>query len=281
MRKLVGTIVSVVVVLGGVVLRLPWLALDVAGRVLTMFDAPGKTDQLINWLAAHPWLAWDIGPWVLMTAGLLSLMVIHAPVVFRGATWLTRSDRGAESKPACRFLGVGRAASDTDCRLQLLTGIGYPFIVVEGNGVANRITASIMLENTGQKRITNCKVYIEDISSDLKTVPTSMLTLMAFNLDEAERKVIRIAFLDLIHVGDDEPGEIIPKRYKMRLCQPRDPCFGGASVAVPFGNYTATLRIYSAELNPIAVSIRICGKLIPTHVPALFGGEISVERLES
>ena len=77
MWRAIGTAVSILVVVGGVVLRLPWGALDVLGRLSTMLDAPDVFGRIIDWLAAHPYLAVDLGPWILILGGVGSLCLIH------------------------------------------------------------------------------------------------------------------------------------------------------------------------------------------------------------
>ena len=78
MRKTLGSVISAIVILGGIILQGPWHALDVVGRILTMLDMPETFNHLIDWLAAHPMLAVDIGPWILIGGGIASLIAIHA-----------------------------------------------------------------------------------------------------------------------------------------------------------------------------------------------------------
>lgn len=42
-----------------------------------MLDAPRTFDNIITWISAHPQMGWDIGPWVLMSTGLISIAAIH------------------------------------------------------------------------------------------------------------------------------------------------------------------------------------------------------------
>ena len=88
MWKTAATIISALVVLGGLLLRLPWTALDWTGRVLTMLDSPQTFARFVDWISAHPIIAVDFGPWILMTAGLGSLVITHRSYFSRLTTKL-------------------------------------------------------------------------------------------------------------------------------------------------------------------------------------------------
>jgi len=78
MRRSIATPVAVVVIVLGLLLRGQWFALTVIGNVMTGVGLPEAFDQLVDWLAGHPRLAFDIGPWVLICAGVGSLVLTHA-----------------------------------------------------------------------------------------------------------------------------------------------------------------------------------------------------------
>jgi hypothetical protein len=80
MHKLLASIVSAIVVLFGMLALLLGASntiLDVLGRGMTALSLTDQYNDLIDWIAAHPGLAVDMGPWLLIVAGIGSLCLIH------------------------------------------------------------------------------------------------------------------------------------------------------------------------------------------------------------
>jgi hypothetical protein len=81
MRRAVSNmaIVLVLCLAGG--LRGGWLVLDWLGRVLVMFDAESTYNRLLDWMAAHPRIDVDYGPWILLLGGVVSLVWVNHDLV--------------------------------------------------------------------------------------------------------------------------------------------------------------------------------------------------------
>jgi hypothetical protein len=113
MWKILRTAVSLLAGLGGFLLLLPWRALDWIGRIMTAFDAQEGFNHLIDWLAAHPRLAFDFGPWLLILVSLISLSAIHGLFLWRlirqrkvaEVEQSPQLDAVAASSPVSRSLG--------------------------------------------------------------------------------------------------------------------------------------------------------------------------------
>lgn len=105
-RKALGSFVSVIVLLAGMLLAMPWRALDWVGRVMAGLDSPTIFDHLIDWLAANPRLAFDFGPWILVVASLSSLAVIHGSTIRRLLNRTSAVRGGTSSDPRERHAGL-------------------------------------------------------------------------------------------------------------------------------------------------------------------------------
>jgi hypothetical protein len=86
MGKFFKTLVSLVVTTIGLAWEFPVRALDLMERIMTVLHMPDVAHEILKWFQEHPNLVEDIGPWVLVGGGLLSLFMIHAwPILYR---WL-------------------------------------------------------------------------------------------------------------------------------------------------------------------------------------------------
>jgi hypothetical protein len=81
---------------------------------MTMLDSPDRFVHFIDWLAAHPSLALDLGPWILITASILSLVGIHAPSFRRICAKLRQ--------PADKKENIGRAVPSSQTAINLPIG---------------------------------------------------------------------------------------------------------------------------------------------------------------
>jgi hypothetical protein len=78
MRKIIGSGLGVLAILGGVILQWPGKALEILEHALTLFGLPKLYDEFLGWIAEHPHLVLDIAPWAMIGGGLGSLVALHA-----------------------------------------------------------------------------------------------------------------------------------------------------------------------------------------------------------
>lgn len=84
MGKWVNTAAAVLVAVIGVVWKYPVQALDWIGRAFDVLELSALNNKLVDFLQAHPDLANDIGPLVLIWGGIGSLALTHvAPPLYR------------------------------------------------------------------------------------------------------------------------------------------------------------------------------------------------------
>jgi len=84
MLKWASTIVSALVLLGGLIWGYPFKALDWFATVLDVLALSALNEALINYFEKHPYFVDEMGPWVLMGVGVISLVAIYvAPPLYR------------------------------------------------------------------------------------------------------------------------------------------------------------------------------------------------------
>jgi len=135
----------------------PWVALDALGRVLTMLDLSNAFNNLIDWLAVHPRLAVDIGPWVLVATGLSSITAIHFESLQR--FWIReKAPKNLVRNDTAHPAGGGSYKPE----VQIIIGSEFPLDVLHWRPETGAVhTIAILIQNIGSRNITNCKVYID------------------------------------------------------------------------------------------------------------------------
>jgi hypothetical protein len=106
MWKLIQTVVGLLVTLAGALSLRHWRALDVIGRLLTMADLGTTYDRLLDWIAAHPHLAVDWGPWILIAVGVGSIFLTHISSLQRIYCGLRGNAKGHDPAPLVKHSTV-------------------------------------------------------------------------------------------------------------------------------------------------------------------------------
>jgi hypothetical protein len=119
MWKALRSVGSVVITLVGVIFVLPWRAMDVLGRLLTLLDLPNTFASLISWAAVHPYIALDIGPWILIAGGICSLGLIHWQSLY--SIWTMVTPRAKQSPASLVSSSATPIATQKDLSRRPLT----------------------------------------------------------------------------------------------------------------------------------------------------------------
>ncbi len=182
MRKAIQTAISAVVFIVGAVWWWPLKALEVVEHVMTAVHLGGYYDDVRMWVEHHPDPVGEVGPWVLMFGGLLSLGTIH--VWPRLGSWI------APVKASDIKLSI-----EPNFSLELADPPAPPMM-----------TRCVWLKNVGDHHLQHCHVKLsaEPISAAHKlSIRRSHMVSPSFDLLPGEEKAVPIIRIPLRESRDE------------------------------------------------------------------------------
>jgi len=264
MRKAIATVLSLIVFPAGVMLEWSWAALDVLGRIMTGLDLSGTFDRFIDWLAAHPWVAVDIGPWLLIVAGLASIALIHRSLFGRiivrvsrhPPSWATKNN--ADSKPTASMVQiVAGQSSPANRRRPIVAGQDYPLLTTyfkeDGSFVA---TYGVMVQNVSGRNLTDCRLYLDGLTPNPLGHEKILLTPQSFALMPGESKSVSVAYL-----SSSTAESCNTKPNVMGISTLDSSIYQDVSkIQMPIGSYLLRLQVTRMEAHPYEAAFQLIGE---------------------